>query len=89
MPSKWIVRPLRVIADANPKQYPSISLQHAERPLPGRRDIAEITMFVWAFGGFSLAALLNQIAIALCRRAQVATGPDHHEQWSPEVQSRR
>ena len=46
-------------------------------------------MWVLAFGGFSLAAVVNQIAIALCRRAQAATGPDHHEHWSPEVQSRR
>ena len=37
----------------------------------------------------SLAAVVNQIAIALCRRAQTATEPDLHEQWSPELQSRR
>ena len=28
----------------------------------------------------SLAAVVNQIAIALCRRAQAATEPDLHEQ---------
>ena len=42
-----------------------------------------------AIGAFSVAALVNQIAIALCRRAQAATEPDLHEQWSPELQSRR
>ena len=52
-------------------------------------DTAEIMMWVWAIGAFSLAAVVNQIAIALCRRAQAATEPDLHEQWSPELQSRR
>ena len=57
--------------------------------MPGRRDTAETMMWVWAIGTFSLAAVVNQIAIALCRRAQAATEPDLHEQWSPELQSRR
>jgi hypothetical protein len=38
-------------------------------------------MWAWAMGSCSLAAVVNQIAIALCRRAQAATEPDHHEQW--------
>jgi hypothetical protein len=36
-----------------------------ERLLPGRRDTAEIMMWEWAIGAFSLAAVVNQIAIAL------------------------
>jgi hypothetical protein len=36
-------------------------------------------MWVWAIGAFLLAAVVNQIAIALCRRAQVATEPDQYE----------
>jgi hypothetical protein len=50
--------------------------------------LQRIMMWVWAIGTFSLAAVV-QIAIALCRRAQAATGPDLHEQLSPELQSRR
>jgi hypothetical protein len=46
-------------------------------------------MWVWAIGAFSLTAVVNQIAIALCRRAQAATEPGPHEQSSPELQSRR
>ncbi|MDT4949468.1 MAG: hypothetical protein QOJ37_2063 [Pseudonocardiales bacterium] len=38
-------------------------------------------MWVSAMGAFSLAAVLNQIANALCRHAQAATKPDLHEQW--------
>jgi hypothetical protein len=34
---------------------------------------------MWVIGAFSLAAVVNQIAIALCRRAQAATEPDRHE----------
>jgi hypothetical protein len=30
---------------------------------------------VWVIGSFSLAAVMIQIAIALCRRAQAATEP--------------
>ena len=30
-------------------------------------------MGAWAIGVFSIAAVVNQIAIALCRRAQAAT----------------
>jgi hypothetical protein len=36
-------------------------------------------MWGWTIGAFALAAVVNQIAIALCRRAQVATGPNRHE----------
>jgi hypothetical protein len=46
-------------------------------------------MWVWAIGAFSLAAVVNQVAIALCRRAQAATEPDLDEQPSSELQSRR
>ncbi len=56
---------------------------------PGRRDTAEIMMWAWAIGAFSLAAVVNQIVIALCRRAQDATEPDLHKQPSTELQSRR
>jgi hypothetical protein len=35
-----------------------------------------------AIGAFSLAALVNQIAIALCRRAQAATEPGRHKEGS-------
>jgi hypothetical protein len=45
-------------------------------------------MWGWAMGSFSLAAVVNQIAIALCRRAQDATEP-FHEQRPSEQQSRR
>jgi hypothetical protein len=41
-------------------------------------------MWAWTIGAFCLAAVVNQIVIALCRRAQVATKPDRHEQWSRE-----
>jgi hypothetical protein len=46
-------------------------------------------MWVWAIGALSAAAVVNQIAIALCRRTQAATESYLHEQWSPELQSRR
>jgi hypothetical protein len=36
-------------------------------------------MWPWVIGSLSLAAVVNQIAIALCRRAQAATEPDPHE----------
>jgi hypothetical protein len=36
-------------------------------------------MWAWAIGACSLAAVVNQIAIAVCRRAQVATEPDQYE----------
>jgi hypothetical protein len=41
-------------------------------------------MWAWMIGAFCLAAVVNQIVIAQCRRAQVATEPDRHEQWSRE-----
>ena len=34
---------------------------------------------VWLFGAFSLAAVVNHIAIALCRRAQAPTERDLDE----------
>jgi hypothetical protein len=39
---------------------------------------------MWVMGAFSLTAVMNQIAIALCRRAQAATGRDHHELVNPQ-----
>jgi hypothetical protein len=39
-------------------------------------------MWVWTIGAFFLAAVVNQIAIAVCRRAQSATDPDPHEEGS-------
>ncbi|MDT5240538.1 MAG: hypothetical protein QOD97_2736 [Mycobacterium sp.] len=41
-------------------------------------------MWPWVIGSLSLAAAVNQIAIALCRRAQAATGRDHHELVNPQ-----
>jgi hypothetical protein len=41
-------------------------------------------MWAWSIGACALAAVVNQIAIALCRRAQTATEPDLHEQCSRE-----
>jgi len=46
-------------------------------------------MGAWTIGAFSVAAVVNQIAIALFRRAQAATAPDLHQQPSPELQSGR
>jgi hypothetical protein len=46
-------------------------------------------MWVWAIGAFSLAAAVDQIAIALVPARTAATEPDLHEQCSPEGQSRR
>jgi len=46
-------------------------------------------MWAWAIGVFSVAAVVNQIAIALCWRAQGATEPDLHQQPSPALQSGR
>jgi hypothetical protein len=45
-------------------------------------------MWAWAMGSCSLAAVVNQVAIALCRRAQVGAEPPH-EQRPSEPQSRR
>ena len=44
-------------------------------------------MWAWAIGVFSVAAVVNQIAIALCWRAQAATEPDRHERRLPERHS--
>jgi hypothetical protein len=56
-------------------------LERDERLLPGRQNTAEITMSPWVIGSLSLAAVVNHIAIALCRRAQAVTEPDPHERW--------
>jgi len=45
---------------------------------------AGIMMWAWTIGAFCLAAVMNQIVIALCRRAQGTTEPDRHVQWSRE-----
>ena len=37
-------------------------------------------MWVWAIGAFSVAAVVNQIAIVGCRRAQAVTEPDLHQE---------
>ena len=50
---------------------------------------AEIMIWPWVFGVFSVAAVVNQVAIALFRRAQAATEPDLHQEPSPELQSGR
>ena len=36
-------------------------------------------------GAFCVAAVVNQGAIAMFRRAQAVTGPDPHQQSSPEL----
>jgi hypothetical protein len=48
---------------------------------PPAQNTAEITMWPWVIGSLSLAAVVNQIVIALCRRAQAATESDPHEGW--------
>jgi len=45
-------------------------------------------MWAWAMGSCSLAAVVNQIAIAVCRRAQDDTEP-FQEQRPSERQWRR
>jgi hypothetical protein len=42
-------------------------------------------MWACVIGALCLAAVVNQIGITVCRRAQAATESDLHEQWSPEV----
>jgi len=75
------------IYEANPCRYQSNSPERDERLPPAPRDTAETMM--WVIGAFSLAAVVNQIAIALCRRAQATTEPDHLKQCSTEPQSCR
>ena len=87
-PSKWIVLH-SVLHEANPSQYLSNSLERDERLLRGRRGTSKIIMWMWAMSACSLAAVVNQIAIVACRRAQAAIEPDLDEQGSPELQSRR
>lgn len=41
-------------------------------------------MWAWAIGSLSLAAVANQIVIAVYWRALAATQPDLYQQWSPE-----
>ena len=36
-------------------------------------------MWAWAIGALSLAAVVNQVAITLCRRGQAAIEPDQYE----------
>jgi hypothetical protein len=54
--------------EADPWRYQSHSPERNERLLPHHRNTAGITMLPWVIGAFSLAALVNQIAIALCSR---------------------
>ena len=37
-------------------------------------------MWPWVFGVFCVAAVVDQVAIALFRRAQAATEPDLHQE---------
>jgi hypothetical protein len=41
-------------------------------------------MWGWMIGVLALAAMVNQIVIALCRGAQVATEQNGHQQCSGE-----
>jgi hypothetical protein len=79
-PSKWMCDH-SVMNEANSWRYQSHSLERDERLLPGRPSTAEITMWPWVIGALSLAAVVNQVVIALCRRAQAATESDPHEGW--------
>jgi hypothetical protein len=36
-------------------------------------------LWAWAIGALSLAAVVNQVAITLCRRGQAAIEPDQYE----------
>ena len=67
------------IDEANPRQFPSNSLERDGWLAARGRDAVGIMMWAWVIGGILLAAVVNQIAIALCRRAQVATEPDQYE----------
>ena len=40
-------------------------------------------MWAWVIGVFAVAAVVNQSAIALFRRAQAATEPDVHQRCHP------
>jgi hypothetical protein len=42
-------------------------------------------MWACVIGAFCVAAVVNQGAIVLFRRAQVVTKPDPHQQSSPEL----
>ena len=42
-------------------------------------------MWACVIGAFCVAAVVNQGAIALFRRAQAVTEPDPHQQSSPEL----
>jgi hypothetical protein len=72
VPSKWMVRPLfyrrseSIATSIN-------SLECGERLPSVRRTTAGVIMWAWAIGSFSLAAVVNQIAIALWWRALAAT----------------
>jgi hypothetical protein len=47
------------------------------------RGSAEIMMWVWTIGAFYLAAVVNQIAITPCRRAQAAEPGSHESRTTP------
>jgi hypothetical protein len=68
-----------VKVDRQTSRYASNSPERDERVLPARPETAEIMMWVWAIGAFSVAAVVNQIAIVLCRRAQACTEPYQYE----------
>ena len=63
---KWIVAPSKWIV------RPHLHKQRLQR-------LQRSMLWASAIGALSLAAVVNQIAIALCRRAQAATEPDQYE----------
>jgi hypothetical protein len=74
-------------------------MERDERLLPSRPHTAEIMMWACVIGVFCVAAVVNQGAIALFRRAQAVTESnprqrssperDLHQQWPDELQSCR
>ena len=58
----------------------AVKVDRATTPSKTRESKA-VGIMLWAsaIGALSLAAVVNQIAITLCRRAQAATEPDQYE----------
>jgi len=60
--------------------YGAVKADRATTPSKTRESkAAGIMLWASAIGSLSLTAVANQIAIALCRRAQAATVPHQYE----------
>jgi hypothetical protein len=60
--------------------YGAVKADRATTPSKTRESEAVGTMlWAWAIGALSLAAVVNQVAITLCRRGQAAIEPDQYE----------